>query len=98
MADVMIDPGRAGTADASIRVMHDDSSEFPTDEIRLTLDPPAPGPQPIDRAAVRQRDGTWRVDGIELGGSGNWIVRVIVAVAPGKQIVLDAPIVIAPAQ
>jgi putative copper resistance protein D len=98
MADVMIDPGRAGVADASIRVMHEDSSEFPTDGIRLALDPPAPGPQPIERAAVHQSDGTWRVDRLELGTSGNWIVRVIVAVGPGKQIVLDAPIVIAPAQ
>ena len=98
MADVMIDPGRAGIADASIRVMHEDSSDFPTDGIRLTLNPPTPGPKPIDRAAVRQSDGTWRVDRLELGGSGNWMVRVIVAVAPGKQIVLDAPIVIAPAQ
>ena len=79
MADVMIGPGRAGIADASIRVMHEDSSEFPTDGIRLTLDPPEPGPQPIDRAAVHQSDGTWRVDRLELGGSGNWIVRVIVS-------------------
>lgn len=98
MADVMIEPGRTGTADASIRVMHEDLSEFPTDHVRLTLDPPAPGPQPIDRAAVHQADGTWRVDGITLGGSGNWMVRVIVTVVRGKQIVLDAPIVIAPAQ
>ena len=98
MADVMINPGRAGTATASIRVMHDDSSEFPASEIRLTLDPPAPGPRPIDRVAVRQRDGTWRVDGIALGGPGNWMVRVIVPDEHGKQIVLDAPIVIAPAQ
>jgi hypothetical protein len=98
MADVMIDPGRTGTATASIRIMHEDSSEFPTNGIRLALDPPTPGPRPVDRVAVRQSDGTWRVDRLELGGSGNWIVRVIIAVAPGKQIVLDAPIVIAPAQ
>jgi putative copper resistance protein D len=98
MAEVTIDPGRAGTATASIRVMHEDSSEFPTDGVRLTLEPPGPGPQPIDRAAVHQSDGTWKVDRLELGASGNWIVRVIFALAPGKQIVLDAPIVIAPAQ
>jgi hypothetical protein len=98
MADVMIDPGRTGVAGASIRVMHEDSSEFPTNGIRLALDPPTPGPRPVDRVAVRQSDGTWRVDRLELGGPGNWIVRVIIAVAPGKQIVLDAPIVIAPAQ
>ena len=98
MADVMIDPGRTGTANASIRVMHEDSSDFPTDGIRLTLDPPAPGPRPIDRIAMRQADGTWRVDGISLPQPGNWIVTVIIAADKKHQIVLDAPIVIAPAQ
>ena len=98
MADVTIDPGHTGTANASIRVMHEDSSEFPTDGIRLALDPPAPGPQPIDRIAVHQSDGTWRVDGISLPQPGNWIVKVIVVADKKHQIVLDAPIVIAPAQ
>ena len=98
MADVMIDPGRTGTANASIRVMHEDLSDFPTDGIRLTLDPPAPGPRPIDRIAMRQADGTWRVDGISLPQPGNWIVTVIIATDKKHQIVLDAPIVIAPAQ
>lgn len=98
MADVMIDPGRVGTANASIRVMQEDSSDFLTDRIQLTLDPPAHGPHPIDRAAVRQHDGTWRVDGILLPRPGDWIVRVIIAVDKKHQIILDAPIVIAPAQ
>lgn len=98
MADVTIDPGRAGPATASIRIMHEDSSDFPTDRVQLTLDPPAPGRQPITRAAVRQSDGTWRIERLELRASGNWIVRVIVAVASSKPIILDASIVIAPAQ
>jgi copper resistance protein D len=98
MAEVTIDPGRAGVATASIRVMHEDSSEFPADAVRLTLDPPAPGPQPVDRAAVYQSDGTWRVDDISLPQPGNWIVKVIVATGKEHQLVLDAPIVIAPAQ
>ncbi len=98
MADVTIDPGRAGPVSARIRVVHEDLSEFPTGEIRFTLDPPAPGPQPVDRAAVRQPDGTWQVDGIALAQPGNWMVRVIVTAEDGRKIVLDAPIVIAPAQ
>ena len=50
----------------------------------------------IDRVAVRQSDGTWRVDNLSLGASGNWTVRVIVTGEHSKPIVLDAPIVIAP--
>jgi hypothetical protein len=97
MADVTIDPGRAGPVSARIRVVYKDSSKFPTRKIQFALDPPAPGPQPVDRAAVRQVDGTWKVDGIALGQPGNWTVRVIVTADDGKKIVLDAPIVIAPA-
>ena len=42
MADVMIEPGHAGQANASIRVMREDLSEFPTKEVRLALQAPAP--------------------------------------------------------
>jgi putative copper resistance protein D len=98
MAEVTIEPGRVGRADVSIRVMHEDSSPFPADRVRLVLEPPAPGPQKINRAAVRQPDGTWVVDGVTLGQPGNWIVQVIFPGPEGSDIVLDAPIVIAPAQ
>ena len=97
MAEVTIEPGHTGRANASIRVMHEDSSQFLTDRVRLTLDPPAQGPEPVNRAAVRQPDGTWQVDGISLPQPGNWTVRVIFTGEKGHQIVLDAPIVIAPA-
>ena len=97
MAEVTIEPGHAGRANASIRVMHEDSSQFLTDRVRLMLDPPAQGPEPVSRAAVRQPDGTWVVDGISLPQPGNWTVRVIFTGDKGHQIVLDAPIVIAPA-
>ena len=94
MADVTVDPGRAGRANVSIRVSNEDSSEFPTNDVHLTLDPPAPGPARIERAAVRQSDGTWAVDGVDLPAPGNWTVRVIIAGNYGKKIVLDGPIVI----
>ena len=98
MADVLIDPGRTGTARATIRVMYEDSSIFPASEIRLALDPPSAGPQSIVRTAVHQPDGTWRVDNLRLGAAGNWTVRLTIAEGRGKPILLDAPIVIAPAQ
>lgn len=94
MADVTVDPGRAGRANVSIRVSNEDSSEFPTNDVHLSMDPPAAGPPPVDRSAVRQPDGTWTVDGIELPAPGNWTVRVIIAGNYGKKIVLDGPIVI----
>jgi putative copper resistance protein D len=98
MADVLIDPGHIGTTRATIRVMYEDSSIFPAREIRLALDPPLAGVQSVVRTAVHQPDGTWRVENLRLGAAGNWTVRVTIAQERDKPILLDAPIVIAPAQ
>ena len=97
MAEVTIEPGRIGTANAHIRVLRDDFSEFPAKSVELTLDPPAAGPR-IARAAAHLPDGTWEVNALDLGQPGVWTVRVIIPGADGKPIVLDAPIVIEPKQ
>jgi putative copper resistance protein D len=97
MADVTIDPGRVGQAKVRIRVLRDDFSDYPTNEVHLNIDPPKPGPLPIYRTAVRQSDGTWEVDRIDLSEAGNWTVKVIVSsTLRQKPIVLDAPVVIEP--
>jgi putative copper resistance protein D len=94
MADVTIDPGRAGQAEVTIRVSREDFSRFPAKDVRLGLDPPQGGVQAPDRAAVEQTDGNWLISATELAVPGIWTVRVIVTPARGKPIVLDAPIVI----
>ena len=99
MADVTVDPGRVGQVKVRIRVLRDDFSAFPTNEVHLNIDPPKPGPLPIYRTAVRQSDGSWEVDRIDLSQAGNWTVKVIVSSASRKKaIVLDAPVVIEPRQ
>jgi hypothetical protein len=99
MADVIVDPGRVGQVKVRIRVLRDDFSEFPTNEVHLDLDPPTPGPPAVYRAATRQSDGTWEVDRINLTQAGNWTVKIIVLWASReKPIVLDAPVVIEPAR
>jgi hypothetical protein len=77
--------------------MHEDLSDYPTAAVRLALEAPGRGPPPQNRLAVRQTDGTWRVDGLAFPEAGNWTVRVIVREPSGAPLVLDAPIVIAPA-
>jgi copper resistance protein D len=99
MADVIVDPGRVGQVKVRIRVLLDDFSEFPTNEVELRLDPPNPGPLPVYHTAVRQPDGTWEVDRIDLSQAGNWTVKVFVSSTSSENpIVLDAPVVIEPAQ
>jgi len=94
MAEVTIDPGRAGMTDVAIRVLREDFSRFPAKEIRLTLEPPTSGSRRIEQSAIEQSDGSWRVNGIILVEPGIWTVRVIVSPDKGDAIPLDAPIVI----
>jgi copper resistance protein D len=94
MADVTIDAGRAGPVRATIRVSRENGTEFPAKELRLALDPPNATARSIEQPAVRQPDGSWKVQRLEIGQPGIWTVRVILVPASGPVLVLDAPIVI----
>jgi hypothetical protein len=94
MADVTVDPGRAGRVDVTVRVSREDFSQFAAKDVRLTLEPPKPGTQSAEELMTEQADGTWQANGIELSQAGIWTVRVRVTTGRGKSIVLDAPIVI----
>jgi putative copper resistance protein D len=94
MADVMINPGRPGQADVTIRVAREDLSLFPAKDVRLALEPPTRGTRTVEQNAVEQADGRWLVNGITLTEPGIWTVRVFVRPDHGEPIPLDAPIVI----
>jgi len=95
MADVMINPGRPGKADVTIRVAREDLSLFPAKDVRLALEPPKQGgAHPVEQDAVEQADGRWLVNGVTLTEPGIWTVRVFVRPDHGELIPLDAPIVI----
>ncbi len=96
MADVTITPGRIGSASATIRVAREDGSEFAAKDVRLALAPPKATAASIDLPAIRQPDGSWVVQRLELRQAGNWTVRVTVTPESGVPFVLDAPVVIAP--
>jgi putative copper resistance protein D len=94
MADVTIDPGRAGRSTATIRVSREDFTTFPAKDVRLGLDPPVASGKSLELNATRRADGTWAIDEIALAQPGIWTVRVTVIDQSGETIVLDAPIVI----
>ena len=94
MADVTINPGRAGRSAVTIRVSREDFTTFAAKDVRLGLDPPAASGKSLDLNAKQQPDGTWTVDDVALAHPGIWTVRVIVIAQSGETIVLDAPIVI----
>lgn len=93
MAEVTLDPGRRGTANATIRILREDFFEFPAKEVQLLLKPPDAGSK-IARSAAHLPDGTWQVNGLNLFQSGVWTVRITISPQVGPPVVLDAPIVI----
>jgi len=94
MADVMIEPGHVGTANVTIHLWNDDLETLPASGVTLTLIAPTPGSKPTSRAANKDADGVWHVDGIALPESGNWTVSVGAVLGPDKRLDLTAPIVI----
>ena len=94
MADVMIEPGRVGTARATIRLWNDDLEILPARSLTLTLTAQTVGGKPVTLSAVQEPDAAWIVDGIQLPEAGNWNVEVDAILGTGKRLELKAPIVI----
>ena len=93
MADVMIEPGRVGKANATVHLWNDDLETLDAREVTLTLTAPMAG-KPTTRIASRDPDGAWHVDGVELTEPGNWTVTVRAVLGSGRHLDLEAPIVI----
>jgi putative copper resistance protein D len=98
MADVMIEPGRVGSARATIHLLDNDLESLPARQLTLTLTPPAPGRPPVTLPATPVDSDSWQVTGVELPEPGNWTVTVTAVINPTRTLVLTAPIVIDPAQ
>ena len=96
MADVTINPGRVGSARATIRLWDADFGPLEARGVTLALTAPMAGSKPTARVAEQDSDGAWQVKGIELSQPGNWTVTVDALLGPASHLVLDAPIVIEP--
>jgi copper resistance protein D len=96
MADVIIEPGRVGTARVTIHLLNDDLETLTAQAVTLTLAAPNAAAKPITRTALQSTDGRWHVDGVTLTEPGNWIVTVDVLLGPDNRLQLVAPIVIDP--
>ncbi len=94
MADVMIEPGRVGTAHATIHLWDGDFAPLVARDMKVSIAPPVAGGTPTTRTAVQDSDGAWQVDGIALTQPGNWTVTVDADLGAGSRVVLAAPIVI----
>jgi putative copper resistance protein D len=94
MADVAISPGRVGAAQATIHLWGADFAPLDAEALTVALTAPDAAAIPVTRAATRDPDGVWQVDGFELPQPGNWTVTVDAVLGPADHLILDAPIVI----
>jgi putative copper resistance protein D len=94
MADVMIVPGRVGTARATIRLWNDEFEPLKAERLSFSLTPPAG--QPITWPATQAQDGGWEVDLVPLSESGSWKAAIDATLADKRRLQLDAPVVIEP--
>jgi putative copper resistance protein D len=97
MADVMIEPGRVGTAHATVHLWNEDFEPLAARDLKFSVAAPVAGSTPTTHPAVQDSDGAWQVDGIDLTQPGNWMVTIDADLSSGNRAVLAAPIVIDPA-
>jgi putative copper resistance protein D len=97
MADVMIEPGRVGTAHATVHLWNEDFEPLAARDLKFSIAAPVAGSTPTTHPAAQDSDGAWQVDGIDLTQPGNWMVTIDADLSSGNRAVLAAPIVIDPA-
>lgn len=94
MADIVIEPGRVGTAAATIHLSNDEGDTLDAREVKLTLTAPASGSQATTYATERNDDDNWQADRVVLTEPGDWSVEVDALLRSGKRLTLQAGIVI----
>lgn len=94
MADIVIEPGRVGTAAAKIHLSNDEGEILEAREVRLTLTAPAAGREARTYVAKRDDDDNWQVDGVVLPERGDWSIEVDALLRSGERLSLKAGIVI----
>jgi copper resistance protein D len=97
MADVMVEPGRVGTAHATVHLWNEDFEPLAARDLKFSVAAPVAGSTPTTHPAVQDSDGAWQIDGLGLTQPGNWMVTVDADLGSGSRVVLTAPIVIDPA-
>lgn len=94
MADIVIEPGRVGTATAAIHLSNDEGETLDARQVTLILTAPTSGSQARTYVAERDDDDNWQVDGVVLTEPGDWSIEVDTLLRSGKRLQLKAGIVI----
>jgi copper transport protein len=92
MAQIILDPGRAGRTTATIRLASASGASLNPKEVLVALSKPASGIEPFERHAVQVVSGTWQLDELVLPMAGEWQVRIDVLVSDFDKITLEGTV------
>lgn len=96
MAELTLSPGRKGRTSAIITIMTGEYGPLDAEAITLTLSPPETGIAPIQQAALKRGDGTWRIERMELPIAGSWSVELDIRVKGSAPILLKSALSVRP--
>ena len=81
MADISVTPGRAGPVTIAVSLLDGEFGPLAAKELRLALSRPEAGIEPIERQAIKQADGSWRVGDLTLPVAGRWTIELEILVS-----------------
>jgi copper transport protein len=96
MADLTVTPGRPGPVEASISVMTGDMGPLDPKEVSITLANPNAGIEPIERKAIRQSDGAWRIENLTIPAAGQWKAEITILISDFELVRLEGTLEIKP--
>ena len=89
MFQVLVWPGRAGSDDFELQLMHGDGTLLHAKEATLTLSMPERGIGDIQRQGSLGADGYWYVGKVPLTVPGRWHIRIDALVSDFEKITLE---------
>jgi len=89
MFQVLVSPGRVGSDDFVLQLMHGDGTLLKAKEATLTLSLPERGIAEIERQGTLGPDGFWHVERVPMSVAGRWHMRVDALVTDFEKITLE---------
>jgi copper transport protein len=89
MAQIEIEPARAGGAEVTVQVLDGAFQPLPVEEVTLAFSNPTAGIEPIRRTAVAAGDLNWRIGDLRIPIAGRWRLRVEILLDAFDKVVLE---------
>ncbi|QRM27879.1 copper resistance CopC/CopD family protein [Microvirga sp. VF16] len=96
MAQITLDPGRAGRTTMLIKLVSASGAPLNPKDVVIAFSNPSSGIEPFERHGVRMDGGTWHVDDLVVPIPGQWLVRVDALVSDFDKIMLEGMIEVRP--